>query len=153
MKENVSSRSSPSDNPRARCSGPSSRGAFRLVLSQRYLLLIAVMILLLNWVNTTGQYVLDRTFAAAAATAVQQGTAGGLSVPQLIGRYSADFFSTVNIVGLLAQLFVVSRVIKYLGVRVAVLILPVIALFGYTALAFFPVFAVVRTAKVAENAH
>src|SRR6185295_7483035 len=92
---------------------PAPQGsAFRLVLSQRYLLLIALMILLLNWVNTTGQYVLDRTFAAAATDAVRRGAAGGLSAQQLIGQYAANFFSTVNVVGLLAQLFVVSRVIK-----------------------------------------
>ncbi|MBI4501774.1 MAG: hypothetical protein HY700_11500, partial [Gemmatimonadetes bacterium] len=130
----------------------SKRGAFRLVLTQHYLLSIAVMILLLNWVNTTGQYVLDRTFQAAAAEAVRAGTTGGLSREQLIGQYAASFLSTVNVVGLLAQLFVVSRVIKYFGVRVAVLILPVIALVGYSVLAFYPLFAVVRLAKTAENA-
>jgi AAA family ATP:ADP antiporter len=130
----------------------SKRGAFSLVLSQRYLLLIAVMILLLNWVNTTGGYLLDRTFKAAAAEAELTGAAGGLSAQQLIGQYSANFLSTVNVVGLLAQLFVVSRVIKYFGVRIAVLILPIIALGGYSVLAFYPVFAAVRVAKTAENA-
>ena len=37
----------------------------------------------------------------------------------------------VNLVGLLLQLFVVSRVLKYLGVGVAIMILPLIALGGY----------------------
>jgi AAA family ATP:ADP antiporter len=42
--------------------------------------------------------------------------------------------------------------VKYLGVRVCLLILPVIALGGYGLLLFFPVLSVVRWAKTAENA-
>jgi len=42
--------------------------------------------------------------------------------------------------------------VKYLGVRYAVLILPLIALGGYGLLAFYPVLAAVRWAKTAENA-
>src|SRR5215212_8241853 len=37
--------------------GPSTRaGTFRLVFADRYLLLIALLMLVLNWVNTTGEY-------------------------------------------------------------------------------------------------
>jgi ATP:ADP antiporter, AAA family len=58
----------------------------------------------------------------------------------------------VNLVGLTVQLFIVSRVLKYFGVRFALMILPVIALFGYAILAFVPILALVRVVKVAENA-
>jgi AAA family ATP:ADP antiporter len=58
----------------------------------------------------------------------------------------------VNIAGLLLQLFVVSRVLKYFGVGVAILILPLIALGGYLIAAFYPVLTMVRWAKTAENA-
>jgi AAA family ATP:ADP antiporter len=58
----------------------------------------------------------------------------------------------VNAVSLLMQLFLVSRIVKYLGVRAAILILPVIALGGYALLAFLPLLNVVRWAKTAENA-
>ena len=58
----------------------------------------------------------------------------------------------MNIAGLLLQLFVVSRVLKYLGVRVAILVLPLIALGGYLVAAFYPVLAIVRWVKTAENA-
>jgi AAA family ATP:ADP antiporter len=125
---------------------------FRLVLTNRYLLLIAVLVLLLNWVNTTGEYVLGRTVARAAAQAVRDGSAGGLTEAEYIGKFYAGFFSVVNLVGLGLQLFVVSRIVKYLGVRTAILFLPVIALLGYTLLAFVPVLAAVRWAKTAENA-
>jgi len=127
-------------------------GAFRLVLGSRYLLLIALLMLVLNWVNTTGEYLLGRTVAWAAAQAVAAGTAGGLSEKEYIGKFYANFFMVVNLAGLLLQLFAVSRLLKYLGVRLALLLLPLVALGGYALLAFAPVLAVVRWAKTAENA-
>jgi AAA family ATP:ADP antiporter len=55
------------------------------------------------------------------------------------------------VLAFLLQAFVVSRVFKYAGVRVALFILPVIALGGYTMMALMPVFAVVRWTKILEN--
>ena len=51
----------------------------------------------------------------------------------------------------LLQAFVVSRVFKYIGVRGALFILPIIALGGYTAIALLPVLGVIRVAKILEN--
>ena len=133
--------------------GPTSRpGTFRLVFRSRYLLLIALLMLLVNWVNTTGEYILGRTVAEAAEAAVSSGTAGGLAVPEYIARFYSEFFLVVNVIGLLVQLFVVSRILKYFGVKAAILVLPLIALTGYTLLAFAPVLALVRAVKIAENA-
>ena len=133
--------------------GPTSRpGTFRLVFGDRYLLLIALLVLFVNWVNTTGEYILGRTVSRAAATAVAAGTAGGLTEPEFIGRFYSDFLFYVSGAALLVQLFVVSRLIKYAGVRVAVLVLPLLALTGYTILAFVPVLALIRAVKIAENA-
>jgi len=127
-------------------------GAFALVFRSRYLLLIALLMLVLNWVNTTGEYILGRTVLTAAEQTLADGTAGGLSKEELIGGFYADFFTVVNLAGLLLQLFVVSRVLKYLGVGAAIMILPLIALGGYLIAAFYPVLAIVRWAKTAENA-
>jgi AAA family ATP:ADP antiporter len=127
-------------------------GAFELVRNNRYLLLIALLMLVLNWVNTTGEYVLGKVVATTAAERVAAGTSGGLNEGEWIGKFYADFFTGVNILGLALQLFVVSRVLKYLGVRVALMALPVIALGGYAMLAFIPVLSAVRWAKTAENA-
>jgi AAA family ATP:ADP antiporter len=127
-------------------------GAFALVFRSRYLLLIALLMLVLNWVNTTGEYILGRTVLAAAEEAVASGTARGLSEEEYIGEFYAEFFTVVNLVGLLLQLFVVSRVLKYLGVGTAIMILPLIALGGYLIAAFYPVLTMVRWAKTAENA-
>ncbi|MGQ0721841.1 MAG: NTP/NDP exchange transporter [Candidatus Eiseniibacteriota bacterium] len=127
-------------------------GAFQLVLRNRYLLLIAFLMLFLNWVNTTGEYILGRVVREAAARSVEAGTSGGLDLGDTIGKFYAGFFFWVNVVGVLTQLFLVSRILKYLGVRRALLFLPVIALGGYCLLAFYPVLTVVRWAKTAENA-
>jgi AAA family ATP:ADP antiporter len=128
------------------------RGTFSLVFSDRYLLLIAFLMLVLNWVNTTGGYILDRIVTAAAKAAVAAGATGGLSVSEYIGGFYSDFLFIVNVAALFLQLFVVSRLIKYLGVRVGVMVLPVLALTGYAILAFAPILALVRAVKVAENA-
>jgi AAA family ATP:ADP antiporter len=124
-------------------------GAFHLVLRNRYLLLIAGMILVLNWVNTTGEYIVSRTVteAAKAAAAIP----GGATEQVIIGQFYAGYTGVVNLIALVIQLFLVSRIIKYLGLRVALMILPVIALGGYTLLAFYPVLSAVRWAKTAEN--
>ncbi|MFC2142717.1 Npt1/Npt2 family nucleotide transporter, partial [Acidobacteriota bacterium] len=53
-------------------------GAFRLVFKNRYLLYIALFVLLLNFINTNGVYILDTVFDQAAAEAVETGTAGGM---------------------------------------------------------------------------
>jgi AAA family ATP:ADP antiporter len=126
--------------------------AFRLVLGNRYLLWIALLMLFLNWVNTNGGYILDRTVERAAAEAVASGTTNGLSEKDYIGKFYAGFQFAVNLAGLVVQFFLVSRILKYLGVRVAILFLPVIALGGYAILAFYPVLSAVRWAKTAENA-
>jgi AAA family ATP:ADP antiporter len=47
----------------------------------------------------------------------------------------------------------VSRIFKYFGVQVAVLVAPIIAMVGYPAIALFPVLSVVRSVKIAENAN
>ena len=126
--------------------------AFALVFRSRYLLLIALLMLVLNWVNTTGEYILGRTVLSAAERAIAQGTAPGLSTEEYVGEFYAQFFTVVNLAGLLLQLFVVSRVLKYLGVGVAIMILPIIALGRYLIAAFYPVLSMVRWAKTAENA-
>ena len=75
-------------------------GGFRLVLADRYLRLIAAMVILLNVVNTIGEFLLGKLVVAQAARAIAEGTAAGLTKPQLIGIFYADFFGWVNLLGL-----------------------------------------------------
>lgn len=129
----------------------SGDGAFRVLFRSRYLVLIALLMLFLNWVNTTGEYILGRSVVEAAAAAMQSAT-GAFDESEYIAGFYADFFAVVNVLGLVLQLFVVSRVLKYLGLGVAILILPLLALGGYAIAAFFPVLAIIRWVKTVENA-
>jgi AAA family ATP:ADP antiporter len=130
---------------------PRRASAFNLVFKTRYLLLIALLMLFNNWVNTTGEYILGSVVKDSAEAAVAAGEAGGLSVEEYIGQFYSRFYGVVNILGVLLQLFVVSRIIKYFGVQVGILTLPIIAFGAYNILAFIPILAVVRWAKTLEN--
>jgi AAA family ATP:ADP antiporter len=129
----------------------SGSDAFALVFRTRYLMLMALMLMLLNWVNTTGEYILGRIVTDTVSKTVAAGQGTGLSTEQLIGDFYSKYFTYVNIVGLVLQLFVVSRVVKYLGVSKAVVIHPLISLCAYNVLIFIPTLTAVLTAKVAEN--
>ncbi|MEL6822813.1 MAG: MFS transporter [Calditrichota bacterium] len=124
-------------------------GAFAVLMKNKYLLMIAFMLLLTNWVNTTGEYIIGEVVSGQAAELTSTPEAEGL----FIGKFYSDYFFIVNIVGLLLQLFVVSRVIAWFGVRIAIMILPVIALGAYFIIAIMPqVLSAIRWAKTAENA-
>jgi AAA family ATP:ADP antiporter len=116
-----------------------------LIFRSRYLILFAGLILLNNWVNSAGEYILDRQLSAAAV---------GKSVAeqeQFFGTFKAAYFSWVNVVGVGLQLFVVSRVFKYLGVRAALFAMPLVSLCGYTTMVFAPILSFIFVAKIAEN--
>lgn len=123
-----------------------NESALGLILGDRFLLLLAVLTLLLNWVNTNGEYLLDRTLLAALA---EKG--GHTDAAVFIGRFKAEYFGWVNIVGVVLQLFIVSRVLSRLGVQKALFILPVVAFAAYGVLVVAPVLALIRLAKIAEN--
>jgi AAA family ATP:ADP antiporter len=121
---------------------------FSLLVRDRYLLLIAGLMFIINWVNTTGEYVLDRTLVASAADAAVR---AGITTQRFVGTFKAEYFQWVNVIGVVMQLFVVSRIIKYLGVRRALFIMPAVSLAGYSVLAIVPQLSLIFAAKVAEN--
>jgi AAA family ATP:ADP antiporter len=57
----------------------------------------------------------------------------------------------VNLIGVLLQLFVVSRVLRLLGVARTLFVLPIVALITYGSMWVAPVLALVRIGKIAEN--
>jgi AAA family ATP:ADP antiporter len=126
-------------------------GGFQLVLSQRYLLLIAFLVLLLNVVNTVGEFILGKVVVADAASKIASGAAAGVTEQALIGEFYGQFFGWVNLLGFLFQLFLVSRLFKWIGVRGALFVLPVVATLSYGMLALVPVLAIVTIAKILEN--
>jgi len=126
-------------------------GAFRMVLSDRYLLLMALVILLLNCINSAGEYILSSIVKQAADGQIAGGTLNRHEVRNFIGAFYSDYFSIVNLAGMLLQLFAVSRLIKWIGVPAALLVLPVVALGSYAVAALLPTLVAVRWAKVVEN--
>jgi AAA family ATP:ADP antiporter len=123
---------------------------FQLVFSSRYLQLIAILIVLLNVVNTTGEYLIANLVSARADALAANNP--GFDKGVFIGAYYGDYQFWVNVVALALQAFVASRLVKYQGVRGALLVLPFIALGGYAIIAAGVGFAVVRWVKTAENA-
>ena len=87
---------------------------------------------------------------SSASEAVASGSTQ-MSEGEFIGGFYASFYGVVNIVALLIQLFLTSRIVKFAGVGRAVMILPIIAMGAYSIIAFLPVLAAVRWAKTAEN--
>ena len=129
----------------------------KLVLASKFLLLAALVTLFTNWVNTNGENLLFRVIQEALAIEAQeQGVAAGQSMLTFIRdgttAFYGNFYFWVNMVALLLQAFVASRLLKYGGFAAILLILPVIALMSYSVMALLPVLAVVKLMKIAENA-
>jgi AAA family ATP:ADP antiporter len=123
----------------------STEGAYSLLARDKYLLLIAGLVVLLNWVNSSGEYLLDRILVAAA----HESHVG--SETAFIGAFKADYYGWYNLIGVLLQLFAVSRIFKHVGVRNALFFMPIFAFGAYGMAVIFPVLAVVRLVKIGEN--
>jgi AAA family ATP:ADP antiporter len=118
-----------------------------VLLHDKYLLWIALATFLLNCVNSSGEYLLDRTLLQVLATDGVTGQAATLAVT----RFKADYFWWVNVIGVLLQLFAVSRLLKLLTVRRALFVLPAVAFLSYGVMFAAPVLALIRLGKIAEN--
>jgi AAA family ATP:ADP antiporter len=126
------------------------RGAngFALLIQDRYLLLVAGLIFTLNWVTKTGDYVLDRKLLDAAHNAA---LTHGIDARLYVGQFKARYFEWVNVAGVVLQLVVVSRIIKYLGIGAALVIMPMASLVGYGAAFVAPALSVLFAARVVES--
>ena len=157
------------------------KGGFGLVMKDRYLRVLAAMLLVATIINTTGEYVIGkmatdqskdyaaevaRTAPAAApapaggaatsATPAAKPAAGGhADVDSAQGRYLSDFYSSyytvVNLLSFLLQALVVARLLSWLGIRRALFVMPLIVLGGWLALGLFVTITAVRIEKTAEN--
>jgi AAA family ATP:ADP antiporter len=120
-------------------------GGFQALLEDRYLLLVALLTFLANWIVFSGEYVLDRTLIDYARSASH-----GIADPaRYVGQFKATYFWWVNLIGVLGQLFIVSRVLKHLGVGPALLVLPVVAMLGASGILVLPALGLIRVAQTA----
>ena len=142
-------------------------GGFRLIFKSRYLLLIALMIGLYNFVNATGEYIFTAVTVKAniSATPAKAREAVPSESPQTAGKPAApaegmeksihnafmDYQFLTNLIALCIQVFLVSRIFKWVGIGGALLFLPLIALGGYALVSLGAVFVLVRWVKALEN--
>jgi AAA family ATP:ADP antiporter len=126
-------------------------GGFELLARDRYLFWIAILAIALNLVNSCGEYVIRQLLQdesilrfghAAASLALRQ---------RYIATFMGDYLTWYNAAALVMQLLLVSRLMRYAGVRACLFILPCISLAGYSAIAIAPLLSLVRAVKVAEN--
>ena len=147
-----------------------------MLREHKYLGYIALLILLLNLVNSTGGYVLDtliedateQRLELAVAEAERTGTALRFGDRELgdpsseearkafvrsgFGDFYAGFFFWVNLLGMFLQLFVVSRLVRLFGIRAGLYWLPIVALGLYGLILFLPSLRMLRIGKIGENA-
>ena len=129
----------------------SKEGSFKLVMQNRYLMLIAFHVLLLNLVNTVGEFVLGNLVEQTAIAEIGSGEALKDARGNFIGAFYGSFYSWANLVTFLIQSFLVSRFFKYLGVRGSLFVGPIISLCTYGITVFQPVLNIIRPLKVGEN--
>ena len=135
---------------------PRLLGGIGLVLRDRYLLQIALLAILLNWINSTGEFILADFFKDAAEARVAADPT--LDLGALITAYYGNFQFWATVGTLAIQLFFVARIFRAVGIRGALLVHPGFVALGYGLIAlmpllggFIPIFTLIFVVKVMEN--
>lgn len=123
-----------------------ARGGLALIVHDRYLLLIATAVLLLNFANTTGDFVLSQVVSAKASLlptkALEQ---------SYIARFYGNLQAYVAALTSFVQIFLVTRVFRKSGFAAPLLALPVFVILGYGAAAVVPALGLVASVKVLQD--
>jgi AAA family ATP:ADP antiporter len=120
-------------------------GGFKFVFKNPYVLLIAFLLLALNTVNTGGEFILSN-LVMTKARAVSPDNMGSF-VQGFYGNF--QFWS--SIIAFLLQAFLVSRIVKYAGIKGVILVLPILAFGVYAVIGLGAGLAIVSWLKIAEN--
>jgi AAA family ATP:ADP antiporter len=127
-----------------------SGNGFALLAKSPYLGTICLLLLVLNLVNTTGEYILSSAVVDRATQLANADPAFNKSA--YIGAFYGGYFFWVNVIAVVLQGFVASRLVKRFGLGGVLFVLPFVALGAYGAIAFGAGFGIIRVAKTAENA-
>ncbi|MDX1431472.1 MAG: hypothetical protein R3286_03385 [Gammaproteobacteria bacterium] len=136
---------------------PSNEGAFALILRHHYLTATAAMILIFSWVVASGDNVLFGLVQQMleADLAADNAVPGSPEFSRLLKNATTAFYSDlyfwINLIGLLLQAFIVSRIVDLGGFRLLVVTTPLISLAAYVAMAVAPVLGIIKAMKIAEN--
>jgi ATP:ADP antiporter, AAA family len=149
--DRVTRREAPQQAGRADEKIAGGANGFSMILSDKYLMLIALLTVFLNVVNTSGEYLFGRYVVDTANATFGTGPEAQEARQQFIGQTYSSFFSYVNLIGFLLQLFVVSRLFKFLGVGRSLFVHPIVALVGYVLMLRAPSLDAMRWLKTADN--
>jgi AAA family ATP:ADP antiporter len=122
---------------------------FALVVKSRYLRFIALFLVILNIVNTVGEFILGQ--AVVNSGNAQTADNPAFNKEAFIGSFYGHYFFWTNIITIIIQAFVVSRIVKKFGMRGVLLALPIVALGAYSMAAVGAGLSVLLYAKIAEN--
>lgn len=122
---------------------------FSVVFKNNYLMMIAVFVVILVFINSTGEYILARLVEEHSRTAAVASSAEAIEAWQ--GQFYSSYYSWVTLGSFILQLFVVSRLFKWVGIRGAILVLPIVMIIGYGMMFVFPIFSIIQFAMIAEN--
>lgn len=122
----------------------------QLVLRSRYLLLIAAMVMVYNFVNAVGEFMFSDLQRQVALREV--GPQGSIEdIENYIGAAFAGYQGLGNMIGLTVQFFLVSRLFRWLGIGGALLVLPLVALGGYGFATLGASLLLLKWLKATEN--
>ena len=129
--------------------------AWKIIFGDRYILLIALFIFMLNWVVTNGENILFAAIQdAIALTDMSHLSAEEANIA--VGQATAEFYTRIyfwiSLVGMLLQAFVVSRLLKYGGMKTVLLVPPFVSLASYGTMTGSGGLQSLTVAKTAENA-
>ncbi len=146
----------PTARPAAKQKPSAGKGALAAVLRHPFLMVTAVLTLLFSWVNTNGENLLFSVVQEfLGGEAAQAGVTDQAAVLEFTRAGTTAFYSNfyfwVNGVALVLQAFVCSRLLRFGGFGAILLLLPVISLLSYSAIALIPILGVVKLMKIAEN--
>jgi AAA family ATP:ADP antiporter len=117
-----------------------------LIRSERFLAVIAVLVLVKNWLNALGEYALDRRLLASlphlATRAVTQA---------YIAEFKASYVMYASVLAVVIQLLVASRMLRVFGVGRSLCVLPLFVALGYSSALAVPALGLLLAVKVGEN--
>jgi AAA family ATP:ADP antiporter len=121
---------------------------FGLVVRDRYLAVLALLVLVLSIVTKTGDYVLDRTLLLRAPHEAQ---ALGITVTAYVGQFKARYFQWISVLSVALQALAVSRIIRHVGIRTALVLVPLASVGGYGVALYAPLVSVLFASRVMES--
>jgi AAA family ATP:ADP antiporter len=118
----------------------SSSNSLMLVLGSPYLRSIALMMLLLNLVNTSNEWVLDKMVARSHLSGAT------------LKEFYAEFYLLQNAITFGIQFFLTARIQRRFGAGTALLCEPLVGIVGGVVFAAVPALRVIKWHKILENA-